>query len=83
MIQKGLVITLPHKDGVGVIIDSTRMKDRWYKVTVLCTDGYVVTCRLKSRLKKTDKADFFFRSYSKYDYSLIPAILASNDFTRL
>lgn len=63
-ISQGLVIALPRDTAnYGVVISSTRMKNSWFKTTILCYNGDIATCRLKL---KEDREHLYFRDYHRY-----------------
>lgn len=64
-VYTGLIIILP-KDlmHTGVVLESRRMKDSWYKVSILTYDGNYATCKIK---RKPDGEHFWYRNYILYD----------------
>lgn len=60
----GLVIELPRdKKHYGVILDATKVND-WFKVTIVCYDGFLATCRLQI---KEDGEYLRYRNYHVYN----------------
>lgn len=74
----GLVIELPRdQEHHGVILDATRMKNNWFKVSILLYNGDVATCRLKV---KEDGNHLWYRNYHQYNTLSITGKLVSKDF---
>ena len=61
----GLVIELPEEPGhVGVILNTTRLNQEWYKATILCHDGDVLVMKLKLQ---EDHEHFDFKDSARYN----------------
>lgn len=74
-ISQGLVIALPRDNAnYGVVISSTRMKNSWFKTTILCYNGDIATCRLKL---KEDKEHLYFRDYHRYTAKNITSLIST------
>lgn len=71
----GQVISLP-KDTThcGVVLSSTRMKNGWYKVTILEYGGGIATCKLKA---KEDGKHLWYRNYFGFDTTRICKLLST------